>query len=111
MHDTCDMYKYDFILYTCTCTMYNVPPQKKAGYIKKVSQILLDKYACDIPTTMEGLVSGLVYMRNSQSVCGFSCIECMYTLTHTHAHMCTHTHTHTHTHNLIIVCLSNLHFG
>ena len=36
--------------------MYN-SMQKKAGYIKRVSQILLEKYGGDIPTTMDELVS------------------------------------------------------
>ena len=31
--------------------------QKKAGYIKRVSQILLEKYGGDIPATMDQLVS------------------------------------------------------
>jgi endonuclease-3 len=31
--------------------------RKKAGYIKRASQILLDKYGGDIPTTMDELVS------------------------------------------------------
>lgn len=43
--------------------------QKKAGYIKKVSQILLDQYGGDIPSTMDQLVSystAAVFMWRSQ---------------------------------------------
>ena len=38
------------------CCIY-LTLQKKAGYIKRVSVILQEKYAYDIPKTMEGLVS------------------------------------------------------
>ena len=34
--------------------------QKKAGYIKRVSQILLDEYGGDIPATMDQLVATLI---------------------------------------------------
>lgn len=48
--------------------------QKKAEYIKKTTKMLLDKFKCDIPNSVEGLVSVVLVF----CVCFTSLVCCNY---------------------------------